>query len=94
MCFNGTFGSLLVDKNRYSNHTRGFWDKDLNFLPNVLSNHDTFKLPSSLPNIIKPMINIAEKLSEDLPYARVDLYNARGKQLYSRKSHSTLGVDM
>ena len=78
MCFNGKFRYLWVDKNRYSNHKRGFWDEHLNFLYNVSSDHDTFDIPPQLPDNIDLMIQIAEKLSEDFPYARVDLYNING----------------
>ena len=79
MCFNGKFKSLWIDKDRFSNHHRGFWDKDLNFLPNVFSDHETFSVPPQLPDNIREMITIAEHLSEDFPYARVDLYNINGK---------------
>lgn len=79
MCFNGKFKSLWIDKNRYSDHHRGFWDENLNFLPNVSSDHDTFVTPPELPANINEMVKIAEKLSEDFPYARIDLYNIKGK---------------
>lgn len=82
MCFNGKFKSLWIDKARYSDHHRGFWDENLNFLPNVYSDHDTFEVPPALPNNIKEMVNIAEKLSEDFPYARVDLYNIKGRIIF------------
>lgn len=82
MCFNGKFGSLWVDKNRYSNHKRGFWDKNLNFLPNVTSDHDTFETAPELPYNIDEMISMAEKLAEDFPYARVDLYNVKGRIVF------------
>lgn len=82
MCFNGKFKSLWIDKNRYSDHHRGFWDENLNFLPNVKSDHETFVNPPSLPNNIGEMIKIAEKLSEDFPYARIDLYNIKGRIVF------------
>ncbi len=82
MCFDGKFGSLWVDKNRYSNHKRGFWDKDLKFLPNVTSDHETFEAPPPLPDNINEMITMAEKLSEDFPYARVDFYNIKGRIVF------------
>lgn len=78
MCFNGKFRSLWIDKARYSDHHRGFWDENLNFLSNVYSDHDTFVVPPVLPDNMDEMIKIAEKLSEDFPYARVDLYNIKG----------------
>ena len=36
MCFNGKFKSLWIDKGRYSNHHRGFWDENLRFLKSRL----------------------------------------------------------
>lgn len=82
MCFDGKFRSLWIDKGRYSDHHRGFWDENLNFLPNVYSDHDTFKRPPALPKNIGEMVKIAEKLSEDFPYARVDLYNIKGRVVF------------
>lgn len=79
MCFNGKFKSLWIDKNRYSDHHRGFWDENLQFLPDVSSDHDTFTTPPALPSNMDEMVKIAEKLSEDFPYARIDLYNIKGK---------------
>ena len=79
MCFNGKFRCLWVDKGRYSDHHRGFWDENLNFLNDVYSDHDTFTTPPTLPENMKEMVACAEKLSEDFPYARVDLYNIKGK---------------
>ncbi len=79
MCFNGKFRCLWVDKGRYSDHHRGFWDENLNFLKGVYSDHDTFENPPALPENMNEMVAIAEKLSEDFPYARVDLYNIKGK---------------
>ncbi len=78
MCFNGKFCYLWVDKNRYSHHIRGFWDDSLLFLPNVSSDHETFIEPPPLPSNIGEMIKIAELLSKDFPYARIDLYNIKG----------------
>lgn len=82
MCFDGKFKSLWIDKGRYSDHHRGFWDENLHFLPNVYSDHDTFKEPPVLPRNIEEMIKIAERLSEDFPYARVDLYNIKGRIVF------------
>lgn len=82
MCFDGKFKSLWIDKGRYSDHHRGFWDENLNFLPNVFSDHNTFKEPPTLPENMGEMVKIAEKLSEDFPYARVDLYNIKGRIVF------------
>ena len=82
MFFNGKFRSLWVDRDRYTNHRRGFWDEHLNFLADVSSDHDTFDNAPSLPSNIKEMIEVGKKLSEDFPYARIDLYNIQGKIVF------------
>lgn len=79
LCFNGEFKYLWVDKDRYSNHKRGFWDNSFNFLPEIVSDHPTFIHPPELPNNIDEMAKIAECISKDFPFVRVDLYNINGK---------------
>lgn len=78
LCFNGKFQYLWVDKNRYSDHRRGFWDRNLNFLSDVKSDHKTFDTPPVLPSNIKEMISLSEKLSAAFPFARIDWYNLNG----------------
>lgn len=82
LCYNGRFRYLWVDKNRYSNHRRGFWDENLNFLNNVKSDHPTFDKAPKLPDNISEMISIAEKLSNPFIFARVDLYNIKGRIIF------------
>lgn len=79
LCFDGKFHYLWLDKDRYSNHKRGFWNKDLHFLGNVKSDQPTFETEVMLPTNIGEMILIAEKLSSGFPFARIDLYNIKGK---------------
>lgn len=82
LCYDGVFRFLWVDKGRYVNHRRGFWDRDLNFLYNVSSDHPTFDEPPTLPQNISEMITVAEQLSTGFPFARVDLYNIKGDIIF------------
>lgn len=82
MFFNGKFRSLWIDKDRYTDHHRGFWDENLNFLYDVYSDHETFKTPPDLPSSIKEMIKIGEQLSLDFPYTRIDLYDVQGMVVF------------
>lgn len=82
MFFAGNFKVLWVDRDRYIDHHRGFWDEKLNFLPDVYSDHDTFKTPPALPASMQEMIKVGEKLSADFPYARIDLYDVDGKVVF------------
>lgn len=78
MCYDGKFRFLWIDKNRYTNHKRGFWNEKLEFLHGVRSDYPTFDVPPTLPENIKDMIALAEKLSKGFPFARVDLYSING----------------
>ena len=77
-CYNGQAKYIIVDVDRYIGHKRNFYDKDWNNL------HVTSDCPASDREIEKPenldeMLRVAEKLSKDFPYVRVDLYNVDGK---------------
>lgn len=81
-CFNGKVNFFKVDFNRFTYHQANYYDTDLKLLPfGEVSfprdpNHNTY-----IPPNIKDMIRIAEQLSEDLPFVRVDLYCISG-QIY------------
>lgn len=82
LCFNGKYKVLWIDKGRFSNHRRGFWNSNLEFLRGVESVYPKFEDAPKLPANIQEMINIAEKLSADFQFARVDLYNINGKIVF------------
>lgn len=77
-CYNGHAKYIIVDVDRYIGHKRNFYDRDWNNL------HVTSDCPASDRDIERPdnldeMLRVAEKLSEDFPYVRVDLYSVDGK---------------
>lgn len=82
LCFNGKFKILWIDKDRYTNHRRGFWNENLEYMPKVSSDHENLEEPFELPGNIDEMIRISEKLSENFPHVRVDLYNICGKIIF------------
>lgn len=82
LCFHGRFRLLWVDKGRFSDHRRGFWNENLNFLDKVASDHPTFDEPPKLPDNIQEMISLAEKLSQPFLFARIDLYNIHGRIVF------------
>lgn len=79
LCYDGKMRFMWIDRGRYGEHCRGFWNEDFDFLPNVESDHPTFNVPPVLPDNILEMKRIAERLSENFPFVRVDLYNSNGK---------------
>ena len=81
-CFNGKFKCLWIDKDRYINHKRGFWDENLRYIPEVECLYPPLK-DFRLPENINVMIQYAEKLSKEFPFVRVDLYNLNGNIYFS-----------
>ncbi len=77
-CYNGHAKYIIVDVDRYIGHKRNFYDREWHNL------HITSDCPAADREIEKPenlekMLAIAERLSEDFPYVRVDLYSVEGK---------------
>lgn len=78
LCFQGEPKYIIVDKDRYTNHKRNFYDTSWNRI-NVTTDHEQFETPYPKPKNIEKMMEIARKLSEDFPFVRVDLYDVDGK---------------
>ena len=79
-CFNGEPKVVKIDYDRSSAHHANYYDIDMNLLP--------FFKKSSKPDVPrhfeKPdnyaaMVEMAKKLSADMPFVRIDLYNVDGK---------------
>lgn len=77
-CYNGHAKYIVVDMDRYIGHKRNFYDRDWNDL-HVTSDCQAIDREIERPENLDEMLQIAEKLSEDFPYVRVDLYNVDGK---------------
>lgn len=80
LCFNGHAKYVIVDADRYVGHKRNFYDREWNNL-HVLSDCPAVDRELEKPENLSLMLDIAEKLSEDFPFVRVDLYNNEG-QIY------------
>lgn len=77
-CYDGKFKVLEWHKDRSTAHKAGHYDENLKFKPHVKIYPTPFQ-DYKLPDNIKEMVSIAEKLSEGFPFVRVDLYNVDGK---------------
>lgn len=80
-CTNGTVHNIMVCTGRTSHKLKYyFFDKEWHFLR---YNHGDDKLPLDFtinkPACLNEMINIAEILSKDTPFMRVDLYFTKNK---------------
>lgn len=78
-CFNGDPKFFKVDFDRHTNHRANYYDKNWNFLPFYEKSypHDKSK-KLVIPYNFEEMIEIAKKLSENIPFVRIDLYNING----------------
>lgn len=82
-CFNGEPQFLKVNFNRFVEHHANYYD--LNMAP--LDFAETVCMPDKRichrkPSNFEDMIEIARKLSKDIPFVRVDLYNNNGSILF------------
>jgi hypothetical protein len=77
-CYGGKAKYIVVDVDRYVGHKRNFYDIEWNNL-NIKSDCPSIDRELEKPDNFEEMVKIAEKLSGDFPYVRVDLYNISGK---------------
>lgn len=80
-CFNGHPVLCQLISGRYSEEHIDFYDLDWNRLENVVGlnpNATNSQRKHTRPLNFNSMVECAEKLSEDFPYTRVDLYNING----------------
>ena len=81
LCFNGKADNIMICYDRESKKTKFFFfDLDWNLLRynyQGLYAEKRFSIPK--PDNLTLMIELAEKLSENLPLARIDFYNIDGK---------------
>lgn len=81
-CINGkVYFCQVIGKRDFVKHTakQAFFDTDWNRLPNILRDFGDYEEPLEKPEKWEEMIRIAEKLSKDFWYVRIDLYMVKGK---------------
>ena len=79
-CFNGKVKFFKVDFGRFVEHHANYYSPEgelLEFGEQGLEPDPNY--PIELPNNLKEMISLAEKLSANEPFLRVDLFNVNGK---------------
>ena len=79
-CFNGKVRFFKVDFGRFVEHHANYYSPEgelLEFGEQGLEPDPNY--PIEFPNNLKEMISLAEKLSANEPFLRVDFYNVNGK---------------
>lgn len=75
-CFNGIVKFFKIDFERATHHRANYYDAQCNILPfGEKSYPPNPQKHIVFPSNIREMISIAEKLSKNIPFVRVDLYN-------------------
>ena len=78
-CFNGRVQCFKVDFDRFISHKANYYDREGSLLPfgeKVFP--PDFDRVFDKPKNFDSMISLAERLSEDVPFVRVDFYNSNG----------------
>lgn len=79
-CFNGEPKAMFIatDRARKDTETKfDFFDMDFNHLP-FTNGHPNSDKPIEKPRQFELMIELAQKLSKDIPHVRVDFYESEG----------------
>lgn len=79
-CFNGKFKMLFIATNRQGEGEVcfDFFDHNFKHLP-FTNGHPHAQVKPHKPKNLQKMIELAEKLSEDIPQIRIDFYETNGK---------------
>jgi hypothetical protein len=80
-CFNGKPDFIGVDLDRYTDHRRNLYDLDWSLLPWQYNFQNTDRIIPK-PARLDEMLEIAQKLSRGLIFARIDLYAVQDKIIF------------
>ena len=80
LCFGGKVKCFKIDFDRFSGHHANYYDPDGRLLDiGIVNNPPVFDRELHMPTDIEKMKEIAEKLTEGLPFCRADLYEVNGR---------------
>lgn len=79
-CFNGRVKCFKVDFDRFVDHRANYYNRDKKLLPfGEVDFYPNYNKKIEFPDLIDRMIDLAEKLSENTIFLRVDFYDVDGK---------------
>ena len=82
-CFNGKVKCLKVDFNRAIDHHANYYDENWNLLKFGESEFPpVYSKKIEKPVTLKTMITLAERISKDIPFVRVDFYSIKNKVFF------------
>ena len=77
--FNGIPKIIQVHAGRFTDHKKNTYDMDWNYIPVSIGYATDSNMIIQRPGNLQEMLNLAQKLSENIPHVRVDLYSIRDK---------------
>lgn len=80
-CFSGKPVCVQVDLDRFTNHTRNFYDCDWQYLP-FTTLYPLGPGNTPRPETLDEMLSVARSLSKNLVFARIDLFNYEGRVFF------------
>lgn len=89
-CFDGEVHCILVCSDREKSLKLDYYDTNWNYLDYSLSKYRS-NLIIPKPENLKEMIHIAEDLSKEFAFVRVDLYNIKGKIYFGELTFTPAG---
>jgi hypothetical protein len=78
-CFSGEPKIIQVDFNRFTNHKRNLYDVKWNYIPVSLGCPTEPNTAIDKPSNLQEMLDLAKKMSENIPHVRVDFYLIQDK---------------
>ncbi len=78
MCFEGEPTYIIVDADRYTAHTRNFYDTDWR-KQEMFNRHPNIPYDVPRPAQLSEMVDVARKLSQGIHHVRVDFYIVAGR---------------
>ena len=79
-CYKGIVKIIQVDEDRFTNHKRSMFDRNWVELE-ISYRYEGVKMIDVRKHTLKKMVKIAETLSRDFRFVRIDLYQVKG-QIY------------
>ncbi|WP_300806178.1 ATP-grasp fold amidoligase family protein [uncultured Acetatifactor sp.] len=96
-CFNGRPKVLYISSNGENGEKDlylDYYDMGWNWLPISLEGHEHAKMKAMKPKNFEGMVEVAEELSSEFPFVRVDLYNLDGRIYFSELTFVPTGGNM
>lgn len=90
-CFNGKVELVEVISDRFGDKRENLYDKNWNFLNVEISGCKNTDESIAKPKNYEKMLEIAEKLSSEFDYVRIDFYNIDGKIKFGEMTFTPAG---